>query len=67
MASSNAQQEFLLGGEDHRDGLLGRIDSTMIGMRSPPRFDTGLITPRSWQPCLRSGLICGHHIGGGAV
>jgi hypothetical protein len=44
VASSDAQQKLLFDGEDHCDGLLRRIGSTVIGMRSPPRFNTGLIT-----------------------
>jgi hypothetical protein len=61
------QQELLLRTQDHRDRLLPRIDSSMIRMRSTPRFNTGSITPRRWQPCLRSGLIRGHDIGGGGI
>src|SRR5690349_20469417 len=33
--SSDAQQKLLFDGEDHRDGLLRRIGSSVIGMRSP--------------------------------
>ena len=64
---SDPQQKLLFGGEDYRDGLLCRKGSSMIWMRSTPRFNTGPIAPRSWQPCLRSGLIRGHDIGGGRV